>query len=263
LADPIETAKKIVPRLRKKSDLIVALAHMELEEEQKLAQAAPDIFFILSGHNPTVQRNPTKVNNSSIFDAGSRGEQLGQVKFYTEGKDLFARYDIVNLTIKYADHPQVLGLLNLYKAGLRNLVQLPPQPGPTPEPGAPGLQAATPPPALFVGEKACLPCHQEQHKSWQGTAHARAYQTLVQQNKSSDPGCLQCHTTGYGEAKKDLAADFQNVQCEACHGPGDGHPEPRKSLSRVGEDRCVNCHNTANSPFFNYAAYLQKARHAK
>ena len=262
VGDPIETAKKFVPQL-KKCDLIVALAHMGLEEQQMLAQAAPDIFFILSGHNPTVQPNPTKAYNSSIFDAGSRGEQMGQVEFYTEGKELFARYEIINLTIKYADHPQVLGLLNQYKAGLRNLLQLPPQPGPTAEPGTAGPQTTTPPSALFVGEKACLPCHPEPHKSWQGTAHARAYQTLVQQNKSSDPGCLQCHTTGYGEAKKDLAADFQNVQCEACHGPGDGHPEPRKTLPRVGEDQCLKCHNSANSPNFNYAAYLQKVRHAK
>jgi 2',3'-cyclic-nucleotide 2'-phosphodiesterase (5'-nucleotidase family) len=138
LADPIETAKKIVPYLRKKCQVIAALAHMELDEQQKLAQSAPDIFFILSGHNPTVQPNPTRAYNSSIFDAGSRGEQLGQVDFYTEEKDLFARYEIVNLTIRYADHPQVQGLLNLYKAGIRNLLQLPPQPGPTPEPVAAG-----------------------------------------------------------------------------------------------------------------------------
>jgi len=263
LADPVETAKKIVPRLKGKCQVIAALAHMELEEEQKLAQSAPDIFFILSGHHPTVQPNPTKFYNSSIFDAGSRGEQLGQVDFYTEGRDLFARYEIVNLMIKYADNPKVLGLINLYKAGLRNLLQLPPQPAPAPEPGAEVPQTAAPSSALFVGEKACLPCHQEQHKSWLETAHARAYQTLVQQNKTSDPGCLQCHTTGYGEAKKDLAADFQNVQCEACHGPGDGHPEPRKTLSRVGVDQCIQCHNTANSPNFYYAAYLQKVRHPK
>jgi len=263
LADPIATAKKIVPQLRKKCDLIVALAHLEPDEQRGLAQSAPDIFFILSGHNPAVQPSPTKVNNSSIFEAGSRGEQMGQVDFYTEGKDLFARYEINNLTLRYADHPQALGLLNQYKASLRNLLQLPPQPQPTPEPSAAGPRTATPPSALFVGEKTCLPCHQGQHKSWLETAHARAYQTLVRQNKSSDPGCLQCHTTGYGEAKKDLAADFQNVQCEVCHGPGDGHPEPRKTLARVGQEQCLKCHNTANSPNFNYAAYLQKVRHTK
>jgi 2',3'-cyclic-nucleotide 2'-phosphodiesterase (5'-nucleotidase family) len=132
LADPIETAKKIVPRLRKKCDLIVALAHLEPDDQRRLAQSAPDIFFILSGHNPAVQPNPTKAHNSSIFEAGSRGEHLGQVDFYTEGKDLFARYEINNLTLKYADHPQALGLLNQYKAGLRKLLALPP----TPEAGA-------------------------------------------------------------------------------------------------------------------------------
>jgi len=263
LADPIETAKKIVPQLRKKCQIIAALAHMGPDEQQMLAQSAPDIFFILGGHNPNLQPTPTRAHNSQIFNPGSRGEHLGQVEFFIEGKDLYARYQIISLTARYADHPQAQELLNQNKASLQNLLQTPPQTGHLKGSSVVAPEMAALPAGPFAGESVCLPCHQSQHKSWLETTHARAYQTLVQQNKSSDPGCLGCHTTGYGEARKDPAANFQNVQCEACHGPGDGHPEPRKTLSMVGEDQCLKCHNTANSPNFNYATDLQKVRHAK
>ncbi len=264
LADPIETAKKIVPQLlKKKCQVIAALAHMGPDEQQMLAQSAPDIFFILGGHNPYLQPTPTRAHNSQIFNAGSRGEHLGQVEFFVEGRDLYARYQIISLTARYADHPQAQELLNQYKASLRELLQLPPQTGQRKGPGVVAPETAALSAGPFVGESVCLPCHESQHRSWLETLHARAFQTLVQQNKSSDPACLECHTTGYGEAKKDPTANFQNVQCEACHGPGDGHPESRKTLSRVGEDQCLKCHNAANSPNFSYATSLGKVRHAR
>lgn len=261
--DPIETAKKIVPQLRKKCQVIAALAHIEADEQQLLAQSAPDVFFILSGHNPTYQLGATRTHNSQIFNAGVRGEHLGQVEFLVEGKDLYARYQIIGLTTRYADHPQAQELLNQYKTSLQNLLQTPPQAGTPKSPRVSSPVVAALPSAPFVGERVCLPCHESQHKNWLETAHARAYQTLVRQDKSSDAGCLGCHATGYGEPRKDSAVNFDSVQCEACHGPGDGHPGLRKTLSRISENQCLKCHNTANSPNFNYATYLQKVRHAK
>jgi 2',3'-cyclic-nucleotide 2'-phosphodiesterase (5'-nucleotidase family) len=225
LADPIETAKKIVPQLlKKKCQVIAALAHMGLDEQQMLAQSAPDIFFILGGHNPYLQPTPTRTHNSQIFNAGSRGEHLGEVEFFIEGKDLYARYQTISLTARYADHPRAQELLDQYKASLRELLQLPPQTGHLRGPSAAVPETAALSAGPFVGESICLPCHESQHRSWVQTVHARAYQTLVRQNKSSDPACLECHTTGYGEVKKAMAA---------------------------------------NSPNFSYPNYLGKVRHAR
>ena len=123
LANPVATAKKIVPLLEKKCKLIVALSHMELDEQQMLAKACPGIFFILSGHVPHAQANPMRANNSQIFGAGSRGEYLGRVDFLIEGRNLYARYQLIGLTPKYADHPQAQEFLNQYKANLQNLTQ--------------------------------------------------------------------------------------------------------------------------------------------
>jgi hypothetical protein len=263
LADPIETARKILPRLKKRCKLIVALGHMEEEEQRRLAQACPDIFFILSGHNPRYQPNPIRAHNSQIFIAGSRGEYLGQVDFVVEGRDLYARYQSIPLGAKYADHPQTREWVNQYRANLEKLRETrPPAPH---EEGAlavpPGLEGS--PSLPFLGARACLPCHPAQQQSWRQTAHARAFQTLVQQNQSTDLACLRCHTTGYQGLPKDPATPMENVQCEACHGPGDGHPEPRKKLSPPGETQCRQCHDSANSPKFDYSIYVEKIRHSR
>jgi hypothetical protein len=263
LADPIETAKKIVPGLRKRCQVIAVLGHLEVDEQEMLAQAVPEIFFILSGHNPNYQLSPIKVGNSQILLGGSRGENLGLVDFEVEGTTLSSRYQLIALTTKYADHPQAEELLKQYKTALQNLSQTSTSAGVRRDRSVPDSQSPTTLSAPFVGEKVCLPCHQGQHGSWLETAHARAYQTLVQKNKTSDAACLTCHTTGFGEPRRNPTTHLENVQCEACHGPGDGHPQPRKSLPKISESQCLKCHNTANSPNFDYAAYLQKIRHRK
>jgi hypothetical protein len=114
----------------------------------------------------------------------------------------------------------------------------------------------------YGGEKGCATCHPREHQHWASTAHARAYQTLAEKDKTSDKSCLACHTTGFG-SPKDPGARYENVQCEFCHGPGEGHPDPWKDLAEVDEHQCRLCHNPTNSPDFDYDKYVQKILHPK
>lgn len=51
--DPLETAQKLVPRLQKTEhpDLIIALTHLNLKDDKRLAQTVPGIDLILGGHD--------------------------------------------------------------------------------------------------------------------------------------------------------------------------------------------------------------------
>jgi len=263
LADPIEVAKKFVAELKKKKcRVIVVLGHMELAGQEMLAKNVPGIQFILSGHVPHHQPHPLDANGSEIIMAGSRGEHLGQVDFFVEQKRIYSHFQLVTLSAEFADHPQVQEWLVQYKADLQKLIQTRPQASPRRSPPAARREVVIPVTPLYMGENHCISCHPQQHQSWTGTAHARAYQALSQQNKSSDPTCLTCHTTGLGVVKNPNAF-LANVQCKACHGPAEGHPELRRSLSPVAEDQCRKCHNPGNSPNFKYPTYLQKVRHQK
>lgn len=105
----------------------------------------------------------------------------------------------------------------------------------------------------YLGDKACMKCHFQEHKSWKKTALFKSMKTLAPtaeaDNKalfdkkkaagldpakdySADEACVKCHVTGYGDASgypKDpkandeaakKAAALGNVGCEVCHGPG-------------------------------------------
>jgi hypothetical protein len=261
LEDPVKTAKGLVAQLKKTCQVIVVLGHMDLDEQTHLAQAVPGIHFILSGHVSNYERNPVRVKGTQIFNAGSRGEYLGRVDFVIKNKKSQAQFQPVALTADYPDHPQVMERIDQYKSNLRSYVQSLPQAGRQIGSAFVGPDGKTTQ-LLFMGDSYCLPCHQTQHQSWLQTAHARAYQTLVRETKSSDPACLTCHTTGFASLRNS-GANMVNVQCEACHGPGEGHPDTRKSLLKISQDQCFQCHNRANSPNFNYPDYLDKIRHAK
>ena len=119
-----------------------------------------------------------------------------------------------------------------------------------------------PPLLSFVGEKGCQTCHPREHEHWTTTAHARAYDTLIKKDKTSDASCLACHTTGE-DAHQNINSRIENVQCEACHGPAKDHPDSRKDLEKVDENNCRKCHNPTNSPQFNYDQYVQRILHPK
>jgi predicted CXXCH cytochrome family protein len=112
----------------------------------------------------------------------------------------------------------------------------------------------------------CGNCHTGHQARWKETKHAMAHQTLKNLNTAPTATCWGCHTvtergndltTAAGwNVKSDSA--YQDVQCEACHGPGTEHvqnPEIRAKvpLARVAMTvdgaSCAACHSGSHHPF--------------
>jgi hypothetical protein len=263
LENPVATAKKWMAELKKKNcQVIVVVAHMDLNAQEELSGSVPGIHFILGGHHTHYHLESYPVNDTKIFMAGSRGENIGLVDFSPAPKDLSSRYRLISLSPQYSDQPQVQELLRQYKSSLQSLVQSQPKPAPRVSPRTSQRHVGVPVNPGFTGEKSCQPCHQKQSRQWTLSAHARAYQTLVEKGKVNDPLCLACHTTGYGDSSLPTGY-LKDVQCEACHGPAEGHPDLGRGFSKVSEIVCLRCHNNANSPNFNYPTYRQEILHPK
>jgi len=112
----------------------------------------------------------------------------------------------------------------------------------------------------------CGNCHVGHQTRWEETKHAMAHQTLKNLNTAPTASCWGCHTvTERGNAlttaagwnvKSDSA--YQDVQCEACHGPGAEHvqnpsnrtklPLARVSMTVDGAS-CAACHSGSHHPF--------------
>ena len=128
--------------------------------------------------------------------------------------------------------------------------------------------------ATFVGysnpatqQTTCGNCHVDKQRRWQQTKHSRAWADL-QGSGFAQGYCAKCHTTngatnlapdtaGYFAVSADAKKFYQDVQCEACHGPGGGHiqsPDASQPLSTIIADTgqswgCGTCHTGTHDPF--------------
>nr|MBP9114171.1 hypothetical protein [Polyangiaceae bacterium] len=113
--------------------------------------------------------------------------------------------------------------------------------------------------ASYVGVEACTPCHQEERKVWDKTAHAKAYATLSTQYKEFNLDCVSCHVTGYdkpGGSTVTHVEKLKDVQCETCHGPGSLHTANPKVAIPVAvpkPEMCVGCHHPPHVHSFDGA----------
>jgi hypothetical protein len=129
------------------------------------------------------------------------------------------------------------------------------------------LPEAKPGQAVYIGLAKCLECHDETENYWKHDRHSKAWATLVKDNKTFDAECVSCHVTGYGKAGGSVVGktkDRQDVQCEACHGPGSLHAEAEEGkeastiVTQPTKAVCVTCHNKHHSPNFDFDKYRAK-----
>lgn len=82
--DSIEISKKMVEELKDKTDIIIALAHIGLDESsvitsKQIAESVEGIDVIIDGHSHTVLEDGLLVNNTLIAQTGNYGQNLGFV----------------------------------------------------------------------------------------------------------------------------------------------------------------------------------------
>lgn len=89
--DPIETAKKYMPELQQKADLIVVLSHIGFYGENsdrtgdvQLAQAVPEIDVIVGGHTHTALDEPVVVGKTLIVQADGYSEYVGRLNLIVD-----------------------------------------------------------------------------------------------------------------------------------------------------------------------------------
>lgn len=83
--DPIEVSKEIVKELDPKTDVIVAIAHIGLDESsvvtsKEIAEKVEGIDVIIDGHSHTLLDEGMMVNNTLIAQTGEYDKNLGSVE---------------------------------------------------------------------------------------------------------------------------------------------------------------------------------------
>jgi hypothetical protein len=127
-----------------------------------------------------------------------------------------------------------------------------------PEPAAPGQ-------ASYVGVAACGQCHTDELRVWNGSPHAKAYETLQAKHVEYNLECVGCHVTGYGKPGGSTVTHvgaLEDVGCEVCHGPGSRHIDDPAAkglvVRRPDPKSCVSeCHHPPHVEGFDPVASMQ------
>jgi hypothetical protein len=134
---------------------------------------------------------------------------------------------------------------------------------------ATATQPALAAPSGYMGDQACTRCHEDQARQWSTTAHAHAFATLVKAQRDHFPECMQCHVTGVQVHATAIPAPgfayLPNVQCEACHGPGQKHCQAPTEIhlrKTPSVTTCLACHDPSiDQGRFDFHTYWPKIRH--
>jgi len=104
--DPVETARAQARELRPRVDVLVAVTHLPLDQDQRLAESAPEIDLVLGGHeheNWQIRRGP-RFTPIVKADANARTVYVHRLVYDTGSRRLSVRSDIRRVGPEIPEH---------------------------------------------------------------------------------------------------------------------------------------------------------------
>ncbi|HET9328436.1 MAG TPA: multiheme c-type cytochrome [Candidatus Eisenbacteria bacterium] len=275
--DPAATLCREVEALRPSADLVVALGRLSPRTIRRLVRECKGLDLVISSDpawprldtidgQGTLRRDDasgfvgkTLVLYASLKNYGFSSARIGLGR---QGRIVSAEFEDHWLDEAIPDEPSIRSALGRFYEQVGTLEDV--QAGVRPPFGGDDERMS----GRYVGAERCATCHQPQFAQWEGTPHARAYKTLLDQHRQFQPRCVSCHVVGYGATRGFRMGTgdetLANVQCESCHGPGGRHVEAPAAANiqrAVPERVCVECHDMEHSSRFVYSDRLPRVTH--
>ena len=246
LLDPEKVTAELVPELRKKCDVVVALSHLNEDVNRRVLDKDPGIDVMVD----PLSRNGTKPiwvpgdefltvhNEVPIVRVDGQGARVGLFEMYFEaGAKSLAAFDGYDAPLEphIMRHPDVERLVRNFEKGRTRPLEI------THKAGRSRLLDDV------LGQEGCAACHDAQFEFWKSTKHADTYSTLEKTQDHFRSDCVGCHTLGYGITFVDTrkVGRFKEVQCESCHGFNLDHASDPEQFpfGKVADEACWGCHN--------------------
>ena len=261
LSDPLVALQHELDAARKSEslDLIVVLTHMPREKGISFLDL-PGVDVVINGHiekdTDIIDMTPVEKAGKIFVQPGPLGQKMGElrVRINPDGEKTFQQ-KMVRLGSKAPMDPEMTQLYDTYNTEVEELFMA--------TLAAKRKQKQN---RVYAKDQTCLTCHSKEHAIWSKTGHSRAYAALHEVNKSFDPECLVCHTTGFGKPGGFISEidtpELKNVQCEMCHGARLEHTQnPQGGFAKEANAACGKCHVKKHSPKFNFSRYWPRIRH--
>jgi hypothetical protein len=196
-------------------------------------------------------RNPLKVGSSILTQAGDKGKYLGRLDLtYDKNQEKVVDFtgELISLAPTIPEDEEMAELYADYQEKVKGMVK---------SEIKERKERKETRASDYMGSVWCRSCHAEIYQKWNDTPHAHAFLTLRRDGEEYNPECVGCHSTGYGSGGFVTIVEtptFQNVQCEACHGPSSKHiaEKGESILLKQDESVCRKCHIGDRGEGFDY-----------
>jgi len=267
--NPGISLEKILRKLKAagEANIILLLTHMDKEKAKELFNL-DDVDIVINGHLDETELivNPEIAGKKIMVHVRERGQYLGKISISTDQKKIQnISNEYIPLNSKINDSQLVQSIYDKYNDETKQLFMKWLQ----------DKKRAIK--KTFITEIACKMCHRYEYAIWKKSGHSHSFKSLKKSNKTFDPECLKCHTTGFkqdgGFMSESITPKLINVQCEACHGAGSNHMKfimrdhkaGQKKINilykKLTEDSCLPCHTRENSPNYKFSTYWEKIKH--
>ena len=284
--DPTRAAKKLVPLLKKKSDLIIALTHQGLEEDLRLARNVPGIDRIIGAHSQSFLQDEILEGQTRIHQSSFRNQHLGFIPIAFD-KSQTQKSQLIELGALFdTEDTETTPVREIIQKTKKQISEA----NLSAQKSIGGNSSAHSKLQTFTQ---CSECHARQFEFWRKTPHAQAFEVLAKTGAENNKECIGCHSVGFGQKNgfsevKDLVewsegdkthhlASFlkelrdiksperaaehlrkakrihATVQCENCHvtqpNSAQDHPFGLSSqFPSVQQETCLQCHTPARAP---------------
>ena len=260
ILDPIETARKLIPELRKKADVVVVLSHLGLPEGQRLTVEVPGIDVMVFGHQVGLFKQIVQTQGVVNVRGGERGQHIPGIHLVVEeGKITSYDGEVVVLDDKVPADETMHQMVDAFSDEMNRRFAQQNQQQANQQQKETHQQVTG---DRYLGEKTCRRCHEVEYQKYLKQNHAHAMETLVKAERDATPECLTCHVVGLGQVggfvSRQSTPELGNVQCENCHGMGTKHPD---GSTPVGPEACIRCHTKEQSPDFHYDEAVEHINH--
>ncbi len=114
-----------IKKLRRNVDLLVLLSHVGLNEDIRIAEAAPEIDIIFGGHSHTRLKAPTLINKTLILQSGGFGDLVGSLSLIIDkGRIKEFSTDFKN-TYESELQSDFLNILNKHRKKSKTIFKIP------------------------------------------------------------------------------------------------------------------------------------------
>jgi hypothetical protein len=170
----------------------VVISHSGIERDEKLAQAIPEISWIVGAHSQSFTQRPRKVNDARLVQVLSRNHYMGEVSLSLKSdksNDKFIIHEMRDSWVSKLTPNPFVNFIDKHKAEISRIQQEEQQTQITQTRQVQPYQTA----------QSCLECHTAQANKWMSTSHAMAYHTLMRVNEPYNMSCVECHALGTHE----------------------------------------------------------------